>query len=256
MQSHAGWISPRASRHVTCRAAALQQWEPKAVLSLLPSPGTTRAPLGSVHLTHVSREQPAIREARKMLAVSPRCSPASPGGFLQGSTVGPPGLEPTALLIQSLRLCSHLQQAGQKRAWPGNPSPPQGSSALPCLLPLPAPTPGRSLAPSPLLTTAAPPKSCEIPSLLGAPPSDPVPTPTPACPQLRRTRGCSMKAGHYQMLMLCRFVGFTCLQPTPSRYFRQISAVLLHVLLATKACSRPPWRRAGGTPPAPALRQG
>lgn len=89
MQSHAGWISPRASRHVTCRAAALQQWEPKAVLSLLPSPGTTRAPLGSIHLTHVSREQPAIREARKMLAVSPRCSPASPGGFLQGSTVGP-----------------------------------------------------------------------------------------------------------------------------------------------------------------------
>lgn len=196
MQSHAGQISPRASRHVTCRAAALQQWETKAVLSPLPSPGTTRAPLGSIHLTHVSREQPAIREARKMLAVSPSCSPASPGGFLQGSTVGPHREGWNRQHCSSrASVCAPICSR-QGRNVPGLGTPHHPEAAQLCLAScLSAPTPGRSLALSLLLTTAAPPKSCEIPSLLRAPPSHPVPTPTPAHPQLRRTRGCSMKAG-------------------------------------------------------------
>lgn len=50
--------------------------------------------------------------------------------------------------------------------------------------------------------------------------------------------------------------GFTCLRSAPSHYFSKISAVLLHLLPGTTACSQPPWHGAGGAPPTPALRQG
>lgn len=56
--------------------------------------------------------------------LSRRFSPGQHGGTTSG------GLERTSLLIQSVCLCFHLQQACQKRAWPGNLSPPRGSSPL------------------------------------------------------------------------------------------------------------------------------
>lgn len=74
-------------------------------------------------------------------------------------------------------------------AWEPLATPRQLTSLL-SLLPLFAPTSGRSLAPSPVLTTSAPPKSCELSSPVRAPPSGPALSVRPSGSS-GRSRSCS-----------------------------------------------------------------